>query len=388
MTKLTIETGVLTDRGAIEPALDEMLLPGTDIAPELLAWYDRNRRVLPWRALPGESSDPYAVWLSEVMLQQTTVKAVAPFYEKFLSLWPTVNDLAAAEEEDVLRAWAGLGYYSRARNMHACAKTVVAEHGGQFPASEADLLKLPGIGPYTAAAIAAIAFNLKATPVDGNIERVVCRLNAVTTPLPNSKPELKRLAALLVPEVRAGDYAQAMMDLGATVCTPKRPNCMLCPLSRGCAARLAGLEAVLPYRQAKKAKPVRRGIVFFAMKENGHVLLRKRASKGLLANMIEVPSSDWQDVTAADDDAGGASDPLKQVPVKASWWAVPGEVTHTFTHFKLELSVYRAIVPNDAELSLWADAERCRWVHRSKLKHEALPSLMTKVIHHALEGLG
>ncbi len=352
---------------------------GPDTVAALLDWYDRERRDLPWRSKRGRRSDPYRVWLSEIMLQQTTVKAVIPYYERFLARWPTVEKLAAADLEEVLAAWAGLGYYSRARNLHKCAQAVVADHGGQFPRSESGLLGLPGIGPYTAAAIAAIAFGEAATPVDGNIERVVSRLFAFKQPLPSAKRELKRLAASLTPQRRAGDFAQAMMDLGATVCSPKRPSCLMCPLQQDCHAHALGIEEQLPVKLAKQDRPVRYGTAFLALREDGHVLLRKRPEAGLLGGMLEIPSTDWGDDWLPVDLA------LTAQPVKADWWQVPGVVSHTFTHFKLEMMVLRAIVPTDASLTFWADAERCRWVPRRELHNAAVPSVMAKAIQHALK---
>ena len=262
-------------------------------ANALLAWYDRDRRILPWRAAPGEPQDPYRVWLSEIMLQQTTVKAVLPRYADFLRRWPDVGALAAAELGEVLAAWAGLGYYARARNLHACAREVVARHGGRFPATEAELRTLPGIGDYTAAAIASIAFGARATPIDGNIERVVARAFAVTTQLPAAKAEIRALALGLTPAERAGDFAQAMMDLGATLCSPRRPACGLCPLVSGCAGHAQGLAGVLPYREERSERPSRRGHAFVALRDDGAVLLRERPLKGLLGGMLETPSSPW-----------------------------------------------------------------------------------------------
>ncbi len=352
---------------------------GPDTVAALLNWYDAERRDLPWRAAPRRKSDPYAVWLSEVMLQQTTVKAVIPYFQKFLARWPTVNDLAAAAREDVLGMWAGLGYYSRARNLHACAKTVAALPGAKFPRTEAELRELPGIGPYTAAAIAAIAFGESATPVDGNIERVVSRLFAMTHPLPQSKRELKRLAATLTPAKRPGDFAQAMMDLGATICTPRSPSCLMCPLQQDCHAHALGIEAQLPRRMQKAQRPVRYGLAFLALSEDGHVLLRQRPDAGLLGGMLEVPSTDWTDEELP---TGMA---LTGAPVRGDWWPVPGIVVHTFTHFRLELQVVRAIVPAGSELTFWASPERCHWIARRDLDKAALPSLMRKVIGHALK---
>ena len=362
---------------AIDP--QTMLARDAAVSDILLDWYDRERRDLPWRSPPGEAADPYAVWLSEVMLQQTTVKAVIPYYEKFLRRWPSVGDLAAAEEEEVLAAWAGLGYYSRARNLYLCAKTVCAEHAGRFPEHEDQLLTLPGIGPYTAAAIAAIAFGKATTPVDGNVERVVARLFNVTTPLPAGKPELKAKATTLTPSLRAGDFAQAMMDLGATICSPKRPSCLMCPLQQRCGAHLQGLETTLPRRTAKPDRPVRFGVAFLALSESGSVLLRRRPDEGLLARMLEVPSTEWTGEWPSADAA------LRLAPIRESWWPVPGMVQHTFTHFRLELLVYRAVVPDDVSLTIWAEASRCRWVPRRDLHAQALPSVMRKVIAHGLD---
>ncbi len=353
---------------------------GTETAPVLLEWYDHERRDLPWRYPPGAIADPYRVWLSEIMLQQTTVKAVIPYFEKFLRLWPTVEHLALADEESVLQAWAGLGYYSRARNLHACAIRVARDFDGNFPSQETELAKLPGIGPYTAAAIAAIAFNARATPVDGNVERVVARLFAVEQALPQSKPRLKELAQGLTPSARSGDFAQAMMDLGATVCTPKRPSCLMCPLKTQCNAHALGIAAALPAKSAKPDRPTRNGIAFVALSEDGHLLLRKRPDTGLLARMLEVPSTNWQEVAVPITEA------LRTAPVRSDWWPVPGTVVHTFTHFRLEMSVYRAVVPSNAELTFWADANRCRWVARSDLDRQALPSVMRKIIAHGLTG--
>lgn len=351
---------------------------GPDTVAALLAWYDEERRDLPWRAKGAAAPDPYRVWLSEIMLQQTTVKAVIPYYGKFLARWPSVSALAAADLDDVLAAWAGLGYYSRARNLHKCAQVIANEFNGQFPETEAELQKLPGIGPYTSAAIAAIAFGEPATPVDGNIERVVARLFAVRQPLPSAKPELKRLAATLTPLDRPGDFAQAAMDLGAMICTPKRPSCLVCPLQVDCAAHAHGLETELPQRAAKAERPVRVGVAFVALREDGHVLLRRRAEAGLLGGMLEVPSTEWGDLIPP------INDVMRMAPLRADWWPVPDIVSHTFTHFRLELMVYRALVPADASLTFWAEPERCRWLARRDLHAAALPTIMRKVIAHGL----
>ena len=344
----------------------------------LLAWYEAERRDLPWRYGPRKAANPYRVWLSEIMLQQTTVKAVVPYFQKFVARWPTVAALAEAPLEEVLQQWAGLGYYSRARNLKACAETVVRDFRGEFPRAEADLLKLPGIGPYTAAAISAIAFGEKATPVDGNVERVVARLFAVKQPLPGAKTEIRRLAATLTPQRRAGDFAQAMMDLGAEICTPKKPSCLVCPVQQDCAASAHNLAELLPIRAAKTARPTRQGVAFLVQREDGAVLLRQRPEAGLLGGMLEVPSTPW------DEQQPARSEAMRSAPVKASWHAVTGTVVHVFTHFRLELIVYRALVPSDTSVTLWAEPERCRWVHRRDLHAQALPSVMKKVIAHGL----
>ncbi|HXQ52057.1 MAG TPA: A/G-specific adenine glycosylase [Stellaceae bacterium] len=339
-------------------------------AAVLLAWYDRQRRDLPWRAKPGVRPDPYRVWLSEVMLQQTTVAAVMPYFDRFLARWPDVGALAAAGLDDVLHAWQGLGYYARARNLHACAKEVAARHGGRFPDTEDALKDLPGIGDYTAAAIAAIAFDRHAMPVDGNVERVMARLFAVETKLPEAKPELKRLARLLVPATQAGDYAQAVMDLGATICVPRQPRCVLCPWRESCIARAQGIAERLPARRAPAARPIRFGVAFWTVRADGAVLLRRRPEKGLLGGMMEVPSTQWRGRRWGDDEARA------HAPVRARWRRVPETVRHTFTHFQLELAVMAGTARADAE----ADGV---WVALDRLKDHALPSVMKKVIAHA-----
>lgn len=350
----------------------------TQLASKLLKWYDKEQRDLPWRAKPGIVPNPYHVYLSEIMLQQTVVKTVIPYFNKFISLWPEISDLANASGEDVRRAWAGLGYYTRAENLHKCAKLICEEYEGEFPIFAEELETLPGIGPYTAAAIAAIAFDETATPVDGNIERVVARQFAVEDPLPGVKPKLKQLATTLTPPRRAGDFAQAQMDLGATICTPKNPSCLLCPISSSCEGYHLGIESTLPKRASKKPKPTRYGSAFFALREDGAVLLRQRPPGGLLGNMQEIPTSEWTE------NKEQAENMLKSPPLKGEWWPVPGIVKHTFTHFHLELKVYRIIPREDAEFTLFADAERCKWVNRDKLADEALPSVMRKIVQHAL----
>jgi A/G-specific adenine glycosylase len=340
----------------------------------LLAWYDRHRRRLPWRALPGEAVDPYRVWLSEIMLQQTTVRAVGPYYAKFLKQWPTVRKLAGAKLDDVLRAWAGLGYYARARNLHACAKAVAGEHRGQFPDTEEGLRALPGIGGYTAAAIAAIAFDRRAVAIDGNIERVIARLFAVEAPLPAAKADIRRLVDTLVRQQRPGDFTQAMMDLGATICTPKKPACVLCPWMDACAARGRGDQETFPRKALKAEGKLRRGASFVVTRADGRVLVRSRPANGLLGGMTEVPSTAWTE----DFEEGRA---LAEAPLKASWRRLPGAVEHGFTHFPLRQSVYVAQVPPGTKAPAGM-----RWVPLADLHGEALPNVMRKVVAHA--GLG
>jgi len=347
-------------------------------AADLLAWYDRHRRVLPWRAPPGRRADPYHVWLSEIMLQQTTVKAVGPYYVKFLARWPDMTALAAAPLDDVLKAWAGLGYYARARNLHACARAVAERHGGKIPGSEAALRELPGIGPYTAAAIAAIAFDARASPVDGNIERVIARLYALEQPLPAVKPKIGEFARALTPPQRAGDFAQAMMDLGATICAPKNPACALCPWNANCAAFARGDAESFPRRIPKREGDLRRGAAFVVRRADDFVLLRTRPAKGLLGGMSEVPTTEWAKDFMTDE-------ALNDAPHFASlrkalvWRKTAGVVRHVFTHFPLELTVFISEVPPRT-----APPRGTRWIKIAELDGEALPSLMRKVIAHAL----
>ncbi|MCC8976040.1 A/G-specific adenine glycosylase [Bradyrhizobium brasilense] len=346
-----------------------------DRPARLLAWYDRHRRMLPWRAVAGERADPYRVWLSEIMLQQTTVRAVGPYFEKFVSRWPDVTALGRASLDDVLRMWAGLGYYSRARNLHACAVAVMGDHGGVFPDTEEGLRALPGIGPYTAAAIAAIAFDRRTMPVDGNIERVVSRLYAIEEALPQAKPLIKEMAATLLGPSRAGDSAQALMDLGATICTPKKPACALCPLNDDCAARTRGDQETFPRKAPKKSGILRRGAAFVVTR-GGELLVRSRAEKGLLGGMTEVPGSQW--LAEQEDAAALAQAPdLKGV---TRWHRKVGVVTHVFTHFPLELVVYTASVPPRSRAP-----DGMRWVPVATLDGEAFPNVMRKVIAHGLD---
>ncbi|MBW7837545.1 MAG: A/G-specific adenine glycosylase [Sphingomonadales bacterium] len=344
-----------------------------ELADDLLRWYDAHARDLPWRVAPGagERADPYRVWLSEVMLQQTTVPTVKARFERFLKLWPRVADLAAASLDEVLKEWAGLGYYARARNLHAAARALATSHGGVFPDTVDGLVALPGVGPYTAAAIAAIAFNRRETVVDGNVERVVARLFAVTTPLPQAKGELRRLAATLTPTQRPGDYAQGMMDLGATVCTPRAPKCLLCPIRRACKAYAMNIAETLPRKIEKAAKPVRAGVAYWlesAEAKTGAavVLLVRRPAQGLLGGMLALPSVGWDD---------GA------LPAKISqlkWRATDAVVRHTFTHFHLELKIVAAHVTKPI------DVAGGQWIAISDLLDAGLPTLMKKAVREML----
>ncbi|WP_415922731.1 A/G-specific adenine glycosylase [Tateyamaria sp. SN6-1] len=323
---------------------------------------------MPWRVSPADKAagvrpDPYAVWMSEIMLQQTTVAAVTAYFRAFIARWPTVADLAAAEDADVMAAWAGLGYYARARNLLKCARVVAAEHGGQFPADHAALLKLPGIGPYTAGAIASIAFDLPHVVVDGNVERVMARLHDEHTPLPAAKPILTAHAQALTPTTRPGDYAQAVMDLGATICSPKSPACGICPWRDPCAARAAGTAPELPKKTPKQAKPVRHGTVYLGQRDDGAWLLETRPEKGLLGGMLGWPGSDWV--------AASEQRPVAP-PVEARWQKAPGEVRHTFTHFHLMLDVMVARLPTDAAPSTG------HFVAAADFRPSDLPTVMRK----------
>ena len=335
----------------------------------LLAWYDENARSLPWRAPPGSErrSDTYRVWLSEVMLQQTTVPHATPYFLKFVERWPTVSALAAEDDGAVMAAWAGLGYYARARNLLACARAVARDHDGIFPDTEDGLRSLPGLGPYTAAAVGAIAFDLPTNVVDGNVERVMARLFAVETPLPAAKPELKALAAGLVRDERPGDYAQALMDLGATVCRPKGPLCDRCPAAEFCAALATGEPDSYPRKTRKAERPRRHGVAY-VLTRGSEVGLVRRPPKGLLGGMLALPTSDWRGMGWTDEEA------LAAAPVGADWRSM-GEIEHVFTHFSLTLRLMRA----DGE------AEGLIWTPRSELG--ALPSVFLKAARAALANL-
>ena len=338
------------------------------IVRRTLRWWDRHRRELIWRAAPGAPPDPYRVWLSEVLLQQTTARAAAPYYRAFIAKWPRVEDLAAASEEAVVGAFAGLGYYSRARNLHACAREI-ARRGGRFPSEEARLRELPGVGDYTAAAIAAIAFGRKSAPVDGNVARIIARLLALEQPLPQAKKEIVAAARALAPGRRAGDFAQALMDVGATICRPRRPNCAACPLSRDCAAFVSGAPDAYPRRSAPKTRPRREGAVFFARRADGAFLARRRPPRGLLASTVELPGTSWTE-------GGAAAASASRAPVAASWRRLPGAVNQTFTHFALRLTIYAAPFEGGAP-------EGCFWVRREAVGEAGFSNLMLKAIAHA-----
>jgi A/G-specific adenine glycosylase len=335
----------------------------------LLAWYDTHRRVLPWRALPGQHADPYRVWLSEIMLQQTTVAAVGPYYAKFLRNWPTVKALATAKLDDVLAAWAGLGYYARARNLHRAAQVVAREFDGEFPRDAEGLRKLPGVGEYTAGAVAAIAFGAPEVAIDANAERVLARFFAVEEALPKAKTRLRELGRSLLPSTRPGDFAQALMDLGATICIPKTPACATCPWTKTCRARALGIAEQLPRKAEKRARPLRRGVAFVARWEDA-VLLERRPESGLLGGMMQPPMTGWGDSFPS------AMEVKRAAPFPASWKKLPGVVRHGFTHFELEMEVYCATVTG-------RPAGRMSWVEVAALADAALPTVMRKLLIHA-----
>jgi A/G-specific adenine glycosylase len=341
-------------------------------AASLLAWYDRAGRDLPWRVKTGRA-DPYRVWLSEIMLQQTTVEAVKPYFAKFLALWPDVKSLAAADDQAVMTAWAGLGYYARARNLLACARAVAREFDGRFPETEEGLRALPGIGAYTAAAIAAIAFGERAIVIDGNIERVITRLAAIDTPLPKAKPEIRAVLDGMVPEARPGDFAQALMDLGATVCTPKSPSCLICPLSDACVARARGQATSFPVKPAKKGKKALQSLAFVVLDRDNRILLCTRPAKGLLAGMAEVPNAEWS--------ANAAT--LQAAPIHTEWQRLNEPVIHIFTHIdlRMDIAVARLVATIPAP-------EGMRWVKVGDLDSEPVPTLFRKAIEAGLRALG
>ena len=353
------------------------------MASRLLAWYDHNRRDLPWRSHGDAVPDPYRVWLSEIMLQQTTVATLIPYFLAFLKRWPDLGALAGADLDEVLHAWQGLGYYGRARNLHACAGVLARDHGGVFPDDEKDLRKLPGIGPYTAAAIAAIAFRRPAVVVDGNVERVMARFFRVSDPLPGARKELYARAAEMTPKSargRPGDYAQAVMDLGATICTPRNPACGACPWMPDCAAANAGEAESLPRRAPRGKRPLRRGVAFWVRDREGRILLRKRPSRGLLGGMMEIPSTDWREHDWNLDEAKAAA------PFDADWTTLLGRVCHGFTHFRLEMTVLAGAVDDVMDdAGDGADAQPGTWSPPSGFSAYALSVLTRKIADHALQ---
>ena len=328
---------------------------------QLLSWYDSHQREVPWRVCSGEKPDPYKVWLSEIMCQQTTVQAVKAYYAKFLDLWPTVHDLASAKQEDVMAAWAGLGYYARARNLHKCAQIVSQELGGAFPDTQEELKKLPGIGDYTSAAISAIAFNKPSIVVDGNVERVMARFFAIQEPLPGSKKQLKDLASIFYQDFdhRPGDLAQSFMDLGAGICIPKAPRCMLCPLRENCQGLVQGIAGALPKKDKKKTRPQKYGHIYWIENEQGQVLFHKRPDKGLLGGMVGLPTTVWETTKPAHS---------KELKILQS---VKEPVHHVFTHFDLSLTLHHADTHQSAmrEGHFWDNPEN---------QSTALPSVFKK----------
>ena len=355
--------------------MNNQIFATTNFASNILDWYDENRRSLPWRALPGDVVDPYHVWLSEIMLQQTTVVTVAPYFKKFLGLWPCVEDLALAPLDDVLAAWAGLGYYARARNLHKCAQTVCQDFGGKFPSAETDLLKLPGVGAYTAAAIASIAFDNRAVVVDGNIERIITRYFRIQEALPKSRSQIRDRADQLTPDTRSGDYAQAMMDIGSTVCKPKAPLCEDCPVSTGCDAQKEGDQLVYPKKAPKKKKPEKHANILWIENHSGQVLMRRRDEKGLLGGMMEFPSTDWTEAPATETEI---TELLIELGFKENLPLKTGAPTikHTFTHFHLFLTPYQHNLEREERLV----SNSLIWVDQEKLDAIALPTLMVKVV--------
>ncbi|MBV9330461.1 MAG: A/G-specific adenine glycosylase [Alphaproteobacteria bacterium] len=353
------------------PRRDSARKPDFTVSARLLAWYDSNRRTLPWRVRGGVSADPYRVWLSEIMLQQTTARAVVPYYLAFLARWPTVRALATAPLDEVLAAWSGLGYYARARNLHRTAGMIVREFGGRLPNTVNELLTLPGIGSYTAAAISAIAFGAREIGLDANVQRVLARYFAVRSPLPKSGPRLRDLGKTLIPESRNGDFVQAMMDLGHEVCTSKMPRCEACPLKTTCRARALGLAMRLPAKAPRRVRPLRRGAAFVAVRADGAILLSRRPENGLLGGMLQPPLGRWSSQFPA------GADVARQAPFRAQWVKRAGVVRHTFTHFDLEIEVYRADVGA-------RNVDRADWRRQSDLPRAALPTVMRKIIAHGL----
>lgn len=340
------------------------------LTTKLIHWYDKFGRDLPWRRLPGGTPDVYRVWLSEIMLQQTMVRTVRPYYDLFLQRWPTVEALAEANIDEILTAWSGLGYYARARNLHKCAQMIV-ERGNGFPRTVDEWLVLPGIGPYTAAAIAAIAFNQPVMAVDGNVERVIARLYGIEKPLPSARSEIFERGSRLIPASRPGDFLQALMDLGATICTPKKTECHSCPWSDECKALRIGKVQELPRKTPRQRKSLRYALAFWITDNEGHVFLRRRSETGLLGGMMEIPSTPWTDKPWTLEEA------IRQAPVAMKWTQIPGMVQHKFSHFDIEFGI------------LTAHSKRARpkveggeWYRVSELSQHPLPTLMRKIVRH------
>ncbi len=339
----------------------------------MLKWYDKARRPLPWRAPKGKIPDPYHVWLSEIMAQQTTIPAVIPYFLKFLNKWPTVRDLANATADDVMQNWAGLGYYARARNLHKCAQYVVEKLGGKFPSTQKELQELPGIGDYTANAIAALAFDKPANVVDANVERVMARIFAVTEPLPDSKRELKKLAGTIAlgETKRAGDYAQSVMELGALVCTPTSVKCGECPVNEYCKAQAMGIQKTLPARREKGIKPKKHGYIYLITGPTGEILFERRNEKGMLGGTIGIPTSDWVEQSV----------PKKHLPMAASGKSEKVLVKHGFTHFNLELHGF-AVILNDTKI---IKDERYFWVPHKEAANLGIPTIFKKALKQFIE---
>lgn len=342
----------------------------------LLKWYDNEGRTLPWRAKDKQAINPYHVWLSEIMLQQTTVITVIPYFLSFIRRWPTFQALSQASLDDILHAWQGLGYYARARNLHRCAQKITSDYNGKLPITSEDLIKLPGIGPYTAKAIAAIAFNEHVLPIDGNIARILSRLYAISSPLPSGMTEIQNVANIFTPQIRPGDFAQAMMDLGATICIPRTPLCEKCPFQLTCKAHALGIAAELPVKLKKHARPQKYAIAYILKREDGAILLRKRPEKGLLGGMMGVPTSEWQ---------------LQQLenhlinveaPLITHWEPLEAVTHHSFTHFDLEVKLYYGNICLKKAKYLGGD-----WIFPDQLKLYALPKLFKKIIEASLKKL-
>ncbi len=355
--------------------LKNEVLRGSEIAKPMLHWYDQHRRHLPWRSHPGENANPYHVWLSEIMLQQTTVATVKSYFKRFLELWPDVTDMAAAPLDDILQEWAGLGYYARARNLHKCACIVTRDHNGRFPDTEDALLALPGLGPYTAAAISAIAFQQHSVVVDGNVERVMSRIFKSYAELPKERPEFYRLANLATPNTRVGDYAQSLMDLGATICTPKSPKCAICPIQSSCLGKLEAVD--LPRKAPKKVKPTRLGLSYWVTTDDGHILLERRPDKGLLGGRAGLPGTSW--IVDQAPDKNGLDHSLDFLPHLNSA-LIEGLVKHTFTHFHLELQVSKIKLSQKIDVP-----EAFFWIEKEAITDYGLPTVMKKAVLLAIE---